>query len=79
MPIEEWVKVDSLNVHSYYSRGSIVIFGKLIRWQFFRTCRKKTLSGELSGYFWMKSCTGAVLLIGFLYLESGKLLVMPRC
>ncbi|MFQ6654701.1 hypothetical protein Gotur_025581 [Gossypium turneri] len=31
MPVGERVKVDSLDVHSYYSRGSIVIFGKLIR------------------------------------------------
>ncbi|MBA0637327.1 hypothetical protein Godav_026116 [Gossypium davidsonii] len=31
MPVGEQVRVDSSDVHSYYSRGSIVIFGKLIR------------------------------------------------
>ncbi|MFQ6670934.1 hypothetical protein Gotur_035641 [Gossypium turneri] len=48
-------------------------------WQFFRTCKKKTLSGELRGCFRMKFCTSAVILIGSLYLESEELLVMPRC
>ncbi|MBA0729295.1 hypothetical protein Golax_022630 [Gossypium laxum] len=57
MPVRKRVRVDSLDVHSCYSRGST----------------KKKLSGELRGYFWMKSCTGAVILIGSLYLESGEL------
>ncbi|MFQ6669201.1 hypothetical protein Gotur_034547 [Gossypium turneri] len=31
MPAGERVKVDLSDVHSYYSHGSTVIFGKLIR------------------------------------------------
>ncbi|MBA0655827.1 hypothetical protein Goklo_008254 [Gossypium klotzschianum] len=31
MPAGERVKVDSSDAHSYYSHGSTVIFGKLIR------------------------------------------------
>ncbi|MBA0818330.1 hypothetical protein Gohar_021534, partial [Gossypium harknessii] len=38
-------------------------------WQFFRICEKRTLSGELHGYFRMKFCIGAVILIGSLCLE----------
>ncbi|MBA0667741.1 hypothetical protein Goklo_000789, partial [Gossypium klotzschianum] len=33
MPVGEQVKVDSLDVCNYYSHGSIVIFGKLIRFR----------------------------------------------
>ncbi|MBA0754864.1 hypothetical protein Gogos_022127 [Gossypium gossypioides] len=47
-------------------------------WQFFRSCKKRTLSGELRGYFQTKFYTGVVILIGSLCLESGELLVMPR-
>ncbi|MFQ6663756.1 hypothetical protein Gotur_031152 [Gossypium turneri] len=70
MLVGERVKADSLDVHNYYLRGSTVIFGKWIR--------KRTLSGELRGDFRTKFCTGVVILIGSLCLESGELLVMPR-
>ncbi|MBA0878408.1 hypothetical protein Goshw_001180 [Gossypium schwendimanii] len=73
MPVGERVKVDSSDVHSYYSRGFTVIFGKLII-----TCKKMTLSGELYGCFQMKFCIGAVILIRSLCLEFGELSVMPR-
>ncbi|MBA0574919.1 hypothetical protein Golob_024611 [Gossypium lobatum] len=33
MPVKEQVKVDSSDVHSYYSHGSIAIFEKLIRFR----------------------------------------------
>ncbi|MBA0852454.1 hypothetical protein Goshw_005505 [Gossypium schwendimanii] len=33
MPDGEWVKVDSSDVHSYYSHGSTIISGKLIRFR----------------------------------------------
>ncbi|MBA0636374.1 hypothetical protein Godav_025152 [Gossypium davidsonii] len=79
MPVDERVKADSLDVHSCYLCGSTVIFGKWKNgWQFFKTCKKRTLSGELRGYFRTKFCTGVVILIGSLYLESGELLAMPR-
>ncbi|MFQ6659308.1 hypothetical protein Gotur_028243 [Gossypium turneri] len=48
-------------------------------WQFFRICKKRTLSGELRGCFRMRFCISAVILIGSLCLEFGELLVMPRC
>ncbi|MBA0634918.1 hypothetical protein Godav_000080 [Gossypium davidsonii] len=63
MPVGEQVKVDSLDVCNYYSHGSIVIFGKLIRFRI----GKRTLTGELCGYFRMRFCIGAVILIGSLY------------
>ncbi|MFQ6623074.1 hypothetical protein Gotur_003036 [Gossypium turneri] len=48
-------------------------------WQFFRTCKKRSLSGEFRGYFRMKFCIGAVIFIGSLYLEFGEVLVMSHC
>ncbi|MBA0880646.1 hypothetical protein Goshw_024054 [Gossypium schwendimanii] len=48
-------------------------------WNFFRIFRKRTLSGELLGCFQMRSFIDVVILIGFLCLEFGELLVMPRC
>ncbi|MBA0873856.1 hypothetical protein Goshw_008141 [Gossypium schwendimanii] len=74
MPVEERVKVNLLDVRSYYSHGSTVISRKSIR-----ICKKRTLSGELRGCFQMRFYIGAVILIGSLCLEFEELLVMPRC
>ncbi|MBA0730964.1 hypothetical protein Golax_022966 [Gossypium laxum] len=63
MPDGERVKVDLLDVRSYYSHGST----------------KRTLSGELYGCFRIRFCISAVILIGSLCLEFGELLVIPHC
>ncbi|MBA0756407.1 hypothetical protein Gogos_021233 [Gossypium gossypioides] len=72
------VRVDSSDVSSSYSHGFTVTSGRLIGFRI-EIFRNRTSSGELIGCFWMRSCIDAVILIGFLYLEFGKLLVMPRC
>ncbi|MBA0879905.1 hypothetical protein Goshw_014282 [Gossypium schwendimanii] len=40
--------------------------------------QRRTLSGELHGYFRMRSCIDGEILIGFLCYEFGELLVMPH-
>ncbi|MFQ6663242.1 hypothetical protein Gotur_030839 [Gossypium turneri] len=47
-------------------------------WQFFKIFKRKMLSGELLGYFQMRSCIGVVIFIGFLYWVFGELLDMPH-
>ncbi|MBA0667933.1 hypothetical protein Goklo_000935 [Gossypium klotzschianum] len=59
MPTGERVKVDSSDVRSYYSHGSTVISRKLIRFRI-GICKKKTLSGELCGCFWMRFCISSI-------------------
>ncbi|MBA0755810.1 hypothetical protein Gogos_020923 [Gossypium gossypioides] len=41
--------------------------------------RRRISSGELRGYFQMRSYIGMEILIGFLCLKFRELLVMPHC
>ncbi|MBA0878093.1 hypothetical protein Goshw_026412 [Gossypium schwendimanii] len=74
MPAGERVNVDSSDVRSFYLPGSTVTSGRSIR-----ICVKRTSNGKPSGYFQMRFCIDAAILTGFLCLEFGELLVMPRC
>ncbi|MBA0670648.1 hypothetical protein Goklo_000119 [Gossypium klotzschianum] len=78
MHAENQVRVDSLDVYSSYSHGSTVTFGRLIRF-YIKIYKRRTSSGELRGYFRMRSCIGVEILTGSLCLEFGELLVMPHC
>ncbi|MFQ6663794.1 hypothetical protein Gotur_031167 [Gossypium turneri] len=54
-------------------------FRKKNRYQFFRICKRRTLSGELHSCFRMRSCIDVEILIGFLCWVFGELLVMLHC
>ncbi|MBA0756033.1 hypothetical protein Gogos_020480 [Gossypium gossypioides] len=77
MHAEKWVRVDSSDVRSSFSHGSTVTSERLIRFRI-GIFKKMTSSGELLGCFRMRSYINAVILIGFLCLEFGEVLVMPR-
>ncbi|MFQ6663064.1 hypothetical protein Gotur_030716 [Gossypium turneri] len=47
-------------------------------WQFFKIFKRKTSSGELLGYFQMRSYIGVVISIGYLYWVFGELSDMPH-
>ncbi|MBA0755813.1 hypothetical protein Gogos_020923 [Gossypium gossypioides] len=56
MYVEEQERVDSLDVRSSYLYGSTVTFGRI--------CNRRISSGELRGYFQMRSYIGMEILIG---------------
>ncbi|MBA0575165.1 hypothetical protein Golob_027677 [Gossypium lobatum] len=78
MSAREQVKVDSSDVRSFYSHGSTVTFGRLIRFHI-RIYVKRTSNGEPNSCFQMKFCIDAVTLTGFPYWKFGEQLVMPHC
>ncbi|MFQ6642432.1 hypothetical protein Gotur_017613 [Gossypium turneri] len=78
MHVGERERVDLLDVHNFYWRGSTATFGRLIKFHI-RICKRRISSGELCGYFQMRSYIGVGILIEFLCLEFRVLLVMPHC
>ncbi|MBA0670272.1 hypothetical protein Goklo_028961 [Gossypium klotzschianum] len=78
MHARERERVDSLDVRSSYLHGSIVTFGRLIKFRI-GICKRRISSGELRGCFQMRSYINVGILTGSLCLEFGELLVMPHC
>ncbi|MBA0672790.1 hypothetical protein Goklo_024279 [Gossypium klotzschianum] len=78
MLAEEQERVDSLDARSSYLHDSTVTFGMLIKFHI-RIYKRRISSGELRGYFQMRSYIGVGILSGFLCLEFGELLAMPHC
>ncbi|MBA0879689.1 hypothetical protein Goshw_000826 [Gossypium schwendimanii] len=60
MPARERVKEDSSDVRNFYSHGSIVISGRLIR-----IYVKRTSNEEPHGCFQMRFCINTSILTGF--------------
>ncbi|MFQ6655637.1 hypothetical protein Gotur_026106 [Gossypium turneri] len=60
----KWEKVDSLDVHSSYLHGSIIAFGRLIKFHI-GICRRRISSGELRVCFQMRFYIGVGILTRF--------------
>ncbi|MFQ6666498.1 hypothetical protein Gotur_032817 [Gossypium turneri] len=58
-------RVDSLDVLSSYLHGFTVTFGRLTNF-YIEICKKRISSGEVRGYFQMRSYIGVGILTGFL-------------